>query len=186
MQKKIFVACALIAIGVIGRLVPHTPNATPLSAISVAAGRYVGRTWAIGIPLAAVAVSDIIIGWYDWRILLSVYASVTCIGLCSALAGAYRGYISTALAVIAAATVFFLITNAAVWAFSPWYDKSFSGLLYAYELGLPFFRSMLIGDLIYTPLLLSMFETRRALRGIPLLSWVRAPLRIMRPEAGIA
>jgi hypothetical protein len=44
---------------------------------------------------------------------------------------------------------FFALTNAAVWAFSPWYEKSLAGLLYCYTLALPFFKTMLYGDLVY-------------------------------------
>lgn len=167
MYSKALAICGLIGIGVAGRLIPHVPNMTPLTAITLAGSRYVGRTWAIAIPIAAMLVSDVVIGWYDWRILASVYLSVALMGLLSFSVRKRIGMLTSGVVVIGSSLVFFLITNFAVWLFSPWFDKSFSGLMYAYELGIPFFRSMMIGDLIYTPLLFGAIELALLLSVLP-------------------
>ena len=59
-------------------------------------------------------------------------------------------------------TVFFLISNWAVWQFGVWYDKSLVGLIEAYTLAIPFFRNTIIGDLVYTGSLFAVFEFSRA------------------------
>jgi hypothetical protein len=103
-------------------------------------------------------VSDAIIGIYDWRIMASVYVSFALIGCLSMFMRNRRGVLPMFVGVTGASIMFFLITNAAVWVFSPWYEKSVAGLLYAYELGLPFLRFMLAGDLLYAGVLYAAFE----------------------------
>jgi len=44
-------------------------------------------------------------------------------------------------------TIFFLLTNAAVWGFGGYYPRTGAGLMSAYVAGLPFFRNTVIGDL---------------------------------------
>jgi hypothetical protein len=153
MQGRLLTIIGLIAFGIVGRLIPHLPNATPITAVSVAASRSLGYRWAVIIPLSAMIVSDLVIGLYDWRVLLSVYISIGLIGLLSA-SMATKSMSSHFFSVIGSSLLFFIVTNFTVWLTSPWYEKSLSGLLYAYQLGLPFYRSMLIGDLLFTPIVL--------------------------------
>jgi len=158
MGKKILAIAGLVGVGVAGRLLPHAPNATPITAITIAAQKHIGKWWAFAVPMAAMVVSDAVLGFYNWKILASVYVSFLLIGWLSR----YIRKQSSALAVgglaVAASVLFFLITNATVWLFSPWYEKSLSGLLYCYMLGLPFLRNMLLGDLAYTFALLGAFS----------------------------
>ncbi|MEK9176791.1 MAG: DUF6580 family putative transport protein [Patescibacteria group bacterium] len=163
MWKKTAAACGLVLIGIAGRLIPHLPNASPINAIAIAAGKYLGRGWSVAIPLAAMLASDAIIGFYDLRILASVYGSFMLVGWLSELARRYSGPLSTVIVALVAPLVFFLITNTAVWAYSPWYEKSAEGLFLSYSLGLPFMRNMLVGDLIYVPLILSVWMLGAAL-----------------------
>ncbi len=62
----------------------------------------------------------------------------------------------TALVGLAGGMVFFLVTNGAVWARSAIkgneYSADLQGLLECYEAGIPFYRSMLQGDLVYLPI----------------------------------
>lgn len=165
--RTLAIAAALVAFGVVARLLPHVPNVTPLTALAFTGGIYLGKRWAILIPILTLALSDVVIGMYDWRIMTSVYGSFALIGLLSWLFRERRGVVSAAIGISTASILFFLITNAAVWAFSPWYEKSIFGLLYAYELGLPFLRFMMGGDILYAAVLFGAFElaasfTRRA------------------------
>lgn len=154
MQKRLLTILGLIGFGIAGRLLPHIPNATPITSITLAGNKYIGRTWAIVIPLVAMLVSDAVIGFYDWRILLSVYISFALIGAIGSLIKKYTDVFSTMLVVIGSSLLFFLVTNFTVWMFSAWYEKSLSGLLYCYFLGLPFLRNMLMGDVFFSTLLL--------------------------------
>lgn len=152
MDKKsiLIVALLLLIFAVAMRLTTHLPNLTPISALAIVGSWYLGKRWGLALPLAAIAISDLFIGFYDWRIMLSVYASFAIIGLLSWITIKYRSVFSIGLSVIGSSMIFFLITNAAVWLFSPWYEKNITGLLYSYELGLLFFRNMLAGDIAYT------------------------------------
>lgn len=158
MSKKLSTIIALVAIGIAGRLLPHFPNATPVSAISHAGSRHVGRVWAVLIPILAMLISDAVIGFYSLKILASVYFSFAMIGGVSMLFKKYDSRTMRTVFAITASLLFFLITNFTVWAFSPWYAKSIWGLLYCYELGLPFLAFMLLGDLFYVHAISTAFD----------------------------
>lgn len=168
MQKHtvLLIAVALLAFGVAMRLFPHLPNATPITAIAFAGSFYLGRRWVLALPVLALFLSDLVIGFYDWRIMASVYGSFALIGCWSYVSRRYGGILPVFLSVVGSSLSFFFITNGAVWLFSPWYEKSIAGLLYAYELGLPFLRNMALGDLIYSAVLFGVFELVRARIGI--------------------
>lgn len=169
-KNLIITVCLLIFFGIIVRLLPHAPNMTPITAIAFTASLYLGRKWTIVLPILALFLSDLLIGFYDWRIMISVYGSFALIGLLSFIVAKYRSLLPVGLSIVGASLLFFFITNGAVWAFSPWYEKSISGLLYSYELGLPFLRNMLIGDVLYTSALIMVFESARALNTLPRMS----------------
>lgn len=149
---------ALITVGMVGRLMPHEPNATPLFAIALIASLYLGKRWTLPVAITSLALSDALIGAYDWRIMVSVYVSFAIVALMTHLVSKDRMMQSTVPAILGASALFFLITNFAVWAFSPWYEKSVAGLLYAYELGFPFARNMLMGDVFYAVLFIGACE----------------------------
>jgi hypothetical protein len=149
MPAKLLAATGLIALGVLGRLAPHLPNATPVNAATLAGTKYLGRPWAVAIPLLTMLISEACIGWYDWRILLSVYGSFMSVALLAPLTGKLPSSCATATSVLFPSVLFFIVTNFAVWCTSPWYEKNIAGLLYCYALGLPFLRSMLIGDVLW-------------------------------------
>ena len=72
MNKKIILILSLLIIGVVGRLVPHPPNVTPIIAIALLAAHAFKNKWiAILIPLTGMWISDLMInnylyaGYYD-------------------------------------------------------------------------------------------------------------------------
>lgn len=156
-MKTIFSILGLIGVGLLGRLAPHPPNTTPVTAITFAAGKYVGKTWAVVIPLLVMIITDAILGFYDWKVLISVYGSIAMIGGISILAHRARPSIIVLL-VMTSSVLFFLVTNFAVWAASSWYPPTLEGLIASYVAGLPFLRNMFIGDVFYAASLLGAFE----------------------------
>ena len=155
--KNILVALGLILFALVVRLVFHLPDATPITAIALVSGFYLGRSWAVIVPLVALFLSDLLIGFYDWRVMLSVYGSFALIGALSYILKKYPTVLTGLALTATSSLLFFIVTNFAVWAFSPWYAKSLEGLLYCYTLGLPFYRNMFLGDALYTPLLFGVF-----------------------------
>lgn len=164
MSTKLLSIISLIGVGIVGRLIPHIPNATPITTITLAASKYLGRSSAILIPIITMVISDAVIGFYDWRILISVYGSFALISLVSIVAQKYPTLLPSGFVLISASLLFFLVTNFSVWFFSPWYEKSISGLLYCYTLGLPFLKNMLIGDVFYSVALFGTLKVVTILR----------------------
>jgi hypothetical protein len=157
-KSKLIISLALIIFGVVCRLIPHMWNFAPIVGISLFAGVYLGRNYALVLPLIAVLVSDTFIGFYEWQIVLAVYGSYLLIGLMSAIIKRYKK-LETIIAVsIMASVLFFIITNWAVWQFSAWYTKDLAGLMQSYTLALPFFRNTLLGNLFYTLALFGCYE----------------------------
>ncbi len=156
-MKTILSVLGLITIGLVGRLLPHPPNTTPVTAISFAAGKYIGSTWAVVIPFLVMVISDALIGFYDWKVLVSVYGSIAIISGVSILAKNARPT-TVVFLVMASSVLFYIITNFAVWASSSWYAPTLEGLITSYVAGLPFLRNMFIGDVFYAASLLGAFE----------------------------
>jgi hypothetical protein len=156
--QRYVIITLLLALGIGMRLLPHAPNLTPITAIAFVSAIYLGGRFAFILPIGAMMLSDLFIGMYDVRIMASVYISFLIIATMSLIAKKLKQKVHAYYLVIGASLSFFLITNTAVWFFSPWYEKSMSGLFYAYELGLPFYRNMLIGDIMYTTALIGVFE----------------------------
>jgi len=149
-NSEFLLAALLIAIGVAGRLLPHLWNATPIIAVSIIAGKYLGRKYSLIIPVVAMLVSDIFIGFYSWPIMLSVYGSFILAGLIGYLGRKECGVPTLALLAVSGSFIFFLVTNGAVWLFGTMYPHDLSGLFMSYVAGLPFFRNMIMGDIVYT------------------------------------
>ena len=146
-------AAGLVAFGVAGRLLPHAWNFTPVIAVTLVAGHYLGRKHAVWIPLAVMFASDLWLGFYDVRLQLVVYLSLGLVGLASGLIGKQVSGLRTLAVSSSASLFFFLTTNWAVWQFSAWYPKTAAGLFGCYTAGLPFFRNSLMGDVFYTAVL---------------------------------
>jgi hypothetical protein len=64
---------------------------------------------------------------------------------------------------IMASLVFFLLTNFAVWILTPWYAKTFIGLVQCYLMAIPFLRNTLLGDLSYVIIFFGAYEIVRFL-----------------------
>ena len=147
---------ALILGAAISRLLPHPPNVTPLGALALFAGAYVtDKRLAVVIPLAAMALSDAIIGFH---VLLPVVylcvAATVWIGF-----GLRSGVkiVGLAARVLAGSILFFIVTNFGVWAMGTMYPHSFAGLVSCYVAAIPFFRNSLLGDVGFAALLFGSF-----------------------------
>lgn len=155
---EIFIAIALVLIGVSLRLLPHPPNFAPIAAIALFGGVYLSRRTAFILPLAAMVISDIFIGYYEFGLMTAVYGSfLLCVFLGFWLKKHKKWYTVGGSAILTA-IIFFLITNFAVWAFTSWYPKTLLGLWQSYLMALPFFRNTLMGDLFYVTLFFGVYE----------------------------
>jgi hypothetical protein len=140
----------LILIGFLTRFLPHPANFTAIGAIALFSGYYFkDKRIAFAVPMAAMLLSDWFLGFYDWQLLLSVYASFALVVLLGIFIKDKKWLVALPTSLIGT-TLFFLITNGAVWLFYNWYPHTFSGLMLCYAEGLPFVKNNFAGDLTYT------------------------------------
>lgn len=147
-----------IVAAVILRLLPHLPNFAPIAALALFGGTYLNKKYALMVPLLAMLVSDYFIGFYDYWVMLSVYGSFLIIGLIGLWLRRHKNLSNIIGATLAGSILFFVITNFAVWAATPWYPKNFAGLSECYLLALPFFRNTILGDLFYVGTMFGLYE----------------------------
>ena len=147
----ILVFAVLIALTIACRLLPHPPNFTPAAAVALFAGFFFGRrVVALIVVLAAMALSDLIIGTYDYRIMAAVYAAFMFPVLLRSLLRRRLNPLTCCGSAVACSVVFFISTNLAVWIFGGMYPSTLAGLGKCFAAALPFFRYTLCGDLFWT------------------------------------
>jgi hypothetical protein len=108
----ILVFAVLIALTIACRLLPHPPNFTPAAAVALFAGFFFGRrVVALVVVLAAMALSDLIIGTYDYRIMAAVYAAFMFPVFLRSLLRRRLNPLTCCGSAIACSVVFFISTN---------------------------------------------------------------------------
>jgi hypothetical protein len=155
---NLFLALVFLGIGIGFRLVPHLPNFTPIAAIALFGGVYFQKKLALILPLVALFFSDWLIGFYEPSLMVMVYGSFFLTVLLGFWLKQNKKWYTVGGAAVGSAVLFFIITNFAVWAFTPWYAKSLSGLVQCYIMAVPFFRNTLLGNLFYVPLFFGGYE----------------------------
>jgi len=143
---------------VILRLIPHLPNFAPIAALALFGGTYLNKKYALLIPLLAMFFSDYFIGFAEVWVTFSIYLSFFLIGLIGLWLRNHRKLPNIAGASLAGSILFFIITNFAVFAATPWYPKTFQGLVQCYTMAIPFFRNTVLGDLFYVGAMFGLYE----------------------------
>ena len=156
--SEIIIIGIIILIGASLRLIPHLPNFVPIGALALFSGFYFSKKIALILPLAVLFISDIFIGYYETRLMLFVYLSFLLYVVLGFWLNKNKKWYTIAGVATLGAVLFFLVTNFAVWLFTPWYAKNFSGLIQCYLMGLPFFRNTLTGDIFYTIVFFGSYE----------------------------
>ncbi len=134
----------VVLFGAFMRLIPHWPNFTPIAAMALFGGTYFSRKYlAFLIPLMAMFVSDLIIGFHNNMIAVYIAFAVTVmIGFLLSRRINSGTVIGAALT---SSVIFFLVTNFGAWLTMSFYPKNFAGLLEAYVAGLAFFNDGSMG-----------------------------------------
>jgi hypothetical protein len=157
------VFAALVTAGASARIFfRELPNFAPIAAMALFAGYFFrSSVVALAVPLAAMLVSDAVIGGYEWQMMVVVYGML-------ALPVAFRLPLRRWLRItrstwkvslaslggllacsLLSSVLFFLATNFAWWPWSDMYEHNLAGLARCYANGLPFFRHTLAGDAIF-------------------------------------
>ncbi|MBU1036781.1 hypothetical protein KKF32_01940 [Patescibacteria group bacterium] len=151
----------LFIVGLVMRLAPHPANFSPVAAIALFAGYYLSKRWAIILPIAVMLLTDILIGFYDWKLMLAVYSCIMLAGVVGIIIRKSKSVLNVLTATLVISLSFFIVTNLAVWLFSPWYAHNWSGLMLCYTLAVPFFKNTLAGNLFFVTVFFGSFELIR-------------------------
>jgi hypothetical protein len=151
------ILAVLIVLGVAGRLLPHPPNFTPMAAIALFAGFiFLKRYIAVIAVVVTMLLTDyfafgyLSAEWFASKSMWVVYLALLFPIVFKNFLQKKLGFFRVAGAALASSTVFFIVTNFAVWAFSPMYAKTLEGLVLCYTMAIPFFQNTVAGDLIWS------------------------------------
>jgi hypothetical protein len=160
----------LIALDVAVRLTPHPPNFTPIAATALFASFLLeGWILAAAVPMLALAISDLVIGGYDWRMMAVVYSALAVPLLLGRYLRGRLGPVRIAGSALASSVLFFLTTNFAVWCYGYWYTRDLKTLLQCYAAAVPFFRNTVAGDLFWSFILFTGYAVVRQGRPVILI-----------------
>ena len=166
--KNIIIVSLLITIAVGWRIVNHSmqlaPNLELVTVASVIACLIVGARAGIIVPVASMVISDCILGNSD--IFIFTWGSFAIIGLGTTifkkLNNKPANQILSSIGFAAGSSfLFFAVTNFGVW-LQGWYPATLNGLMTSYAQAIPFYRTMLIGNLILVPAAVAVYQYIKA------------------------
>ena len=159
----------LVVAVALARLLPHPANIAPVGALALFSGAYLTRRWFYMVPVAALLVSDWMLGFYHAGVMAAVYGgflAAACIGR-----GMLRGRDQGARivgAVGVGALAFWFISNFGVWLAH--HPKTAAGFLRCYVDAVPFLGRSLLGDGLYAALLFGAYKLTRRIVAVRLAS----------------
>jgi hypothetical protein len=146
---------SLIITGILLRFAPHAPNFTPVAAIALFGGAYLNRKYALIVPLALMAVSDMFIGMHD--AVIFTWGSFAVISMLGLLLKNRKNPAAIAGMSVLASVIFYAISNLGVWIVG-WYPRTLKGLVDCYIMGLPFLRDFTVATLVYSAGFFGVYE----------------------------
>lgn len=158
-KKSSRVTGLFILLAILGRLIPHPANVTPVGSVALLGGGMLKSRWRWLIPLAALAITDCFLGFTF--VTPFIYASFLIsifLGTKFLKEGTYLrlGFLS-----ILGSAQFFLISNFGVWMEGLLYPKTWEGLATCYTMALPFLKNSMLGDLCWAFGLFYLMERSR-------------------------
>lgn len=159
-NKNILFPLGIILLAALLRLVPHLPNFTPIGAMALFGGMYLDKKYAFILPLIALFISDLIIGFHST--MPFVYGSFMLSSVIGIWIRKNQSGKRTVFGILLSSVLFFVITNFGVWLVSGLYEKSPRGLIETFVMALPFFRNTIFGDLLYTTAFIMLYELYQA------------------------
>lgn len=141
MKQKENLIILFILISVWFRLIPHLPNFTPVTSLALFSGLMLKRKWlSIGIPLVAMMLSDLVLGFSSISIWVYLgFVLVTIIG--------WFLNVMNVKSILLSSLIFFIVSNFGAWLIG--YPHTIEGLIMCYTLAIPFFGYSILGDLFW-------------------------------------
>jgi len=165
--KKFSLIVALIALAVIWRVINHNlqlaPNLELVTVVSVLAAVIIGWKAALIVPISSMVLSDLIIG--NSSIFIYTWGSFVIIGLGALLLRKLNKkpksqILYSAVFAFTSSFLFFAVTNFGVWA-QGWYPATWSGITNCFMMAIPFYRTMLIGNIVLIPATVAIWQFLR-------------------------
>jgi len=156
-SSKFWIVTLMVVAAAFVRLIPHPPNFAPITAIALFGGAYYSKkTFAYLIPLSAMFVTDLILGFHStmWAVYLS-FIFIVALGMIMIKKKNVKNIV---LASLISSVLFFVLTNIAVWFSGILYPLNIAGLGACFTAAIPFFQNTLIGDLVFTGAMFGIYE----------------------------
>jgi hypothetical protein len=157
-RTNIYLAGSLVVLAIAWRLINWrtmwAPNLELLTLATILAAVWLPSRYAVMVPLVAIICSDIIIG--NSPILFFTWSAWAVIGAGSLLMKRFKNRPKLLVAIgfggaLTSSIFFFAYTNFGVWLIGGLYPHTLNGLTQSYIMGLPFYRTMIIGNAILIP-----------------------------------
>lgn len=147
-------AALWVIVGVLARLLPHPPNVTPLTSISLFGGTQLSARFAFLVTFAAMILSDLLLAQLQghaafgyWS--LFTYSGFAAVILAGRLLRANPSAARTFALILGSSVGFWLWTNLGTWLVSGMYTRDLAGLSACYAMALPFLANSVAGDLVW-------------------------------------
>jgi hypothetical protein len=166
--KNILFVSVLIILAVSWRIVNHNfqiaPNLELVTVASLLAAIIVGWQAALIVPIITMVISDLIIG--NSSIFILTWGAFVVISLGSLLLQKLNQkpvsqVVYSVGFAITSSFFFFVVTNFGVW-LQGWYPATWAGLITCFTVAIPFYRTMLIGNIILVPLAVTTWQLVKA------------------------
>lgn len=166
-KRSLFIL-ALIVLAVGWRFINNqfnlAPNLELVTVASVLAAITFGWRASLTVAMSSMIMSDLIIG--NTSIFVYTWGSFAVIGIGAAILKKLNEkpgvqILSSAGFAVISSFLFFAITNFGVWA-QGWYPQTIAGLIDSYTMAIPFYRTMLIGNIIMVPTAVAAWQMAKA------------------------
>lgn len=166
---------SLILLAVVARIFGVLPNFSPVSTIALFAGTFLLGSTKWWVPFSGLIVSDVIMamnntyGLTFWQYLSGspfVYIAFALVILLGSLNKNKNPLITTA-SVLGMGPIFFIITNFFVWlnpipVWPSMYTMNWDGLVACYVAAIPFYKSTISSDLLYSAIIFGTYYLANA------------------------
>ncbi len=156
----------IVVLAALARFIPHPPDFSPVYAALLFGGACLRKRDSIWFPVAVLAVGDVLLNLTIYHTSFAAAQTLDWAGFAAvALIGwELRKRISPVTVVagsLAGATVFFVISNIAVWLGGGMYPVTTGGLTACFVAALPFFGDTLLSAILFSGVLFGAYEFYR-------------------------
>ena len=162
MHKKKLVLLYII-VGVVGRLIPHPANFTPVTNLCLFSGSKLRKRYALPLMFVLLALSDMLLAHFKGYPVFSSWTFFSYTGFAAMIlfSSTLSNNPSTKKllgCVLSFTVLFWLWTNFGVWLMG-YYSHTLAGLGACYIAALPFLRNALVGNLVWMFVIWGSFAT---------------------------